>query len=292
MGEGSRPPLFHLIALCAHALYSFSMKILFFGDVVGRSGRQLLCEQLPELKNKYAADFIIVNGENAAAGFGCTPEIAQNFITAGAHAVTTGDHVWDQEKLTPALNSDKTLIRAANFPPDTPGRGSQIFSLPNGKKILVIHLMGQVFMKLSLDNPFACADKLLESYNLGKNIDAIFVDFHGEATSEKTAMGHYLDGRVSAVVGSHTHIPTNDCHIMASGTAYQTDAGMCGDYNSVIGFEKTEPLKQFLYKRKAKMKAAMGEASLCGTFIETDDDTGLATHIEPIKQGGRLGTNR
>ncbi len=264
------------------------MKILFFGDVVGRTGRQALCEQLPQIKQDYAADFVVVNGENSAGGFGCTPEIADDFMKAGADAVTTGDHVWDQDKLTSALDSQPYLIRAANFPQGTPGRGIQEFKTPNGKKIIVLHLMGQIFMKLALDNPFSCADKMLEPYKLGANCDAIIVDFHGEATSEKAAMGQYLDGRVSLVVGSHTHIPTNDAHIMAGGTAYQTDAGMCGDYNSVIGFEKTEPLKQFLYKRKGRMQPANGEATLCGTFVETDDATGLATHIEALKIGGCL----
>ncbi len=267
------------------------MRILFFGDVVGRSGRVALCEQLPALRAEFKADFVVVNGENAAGGFGCTPEFAQDFITAGADAITTGDHVWDQDKLTPALDREPALIRAANFPQATPGRGMREFTLPNGKKIVVLHLMGQVFMKLSLDNPFECADKVLQPYKLGKNIAAIFVDFHAEATSEKVAIGCHLDGRVSAVIGSHTHVPTNDARILPAGTAFQTDAGMCGDYDSVIGFEKNAPLKQFLYKRKVRMAAASGAASLCGTFVETDDSTGLATHIEPIKRGGQLGTN-
>jgi len=265
------------------------MKILFFGDVVGRSGRQALCDQLPQIKQQYGADFVVVNGENAAGGFGCTPEICSDFLRAGAHAVTTGDHVWDQDKLMPALDSEPALIRAANFPTGTPGRGAQEFSLASGKKVVVIHLMGQVFMKLSLDSPFHCADKILSQYRLSGNAHAIIVDFHGEATSEKVAMGKYLDGRVSMVVGSHTHVPTNDAHILSGGTAYQTDAGMCGDYDSVIGFEKSEPLKQFLYKRKARMQPASGEATLCGTFVETDDATGLAIRIEALKIGGRLG---
>lgn len=265
------------------------MKILFFGDVVGRTGRQALCQQLPQIKADYSADFVVVNGENSAGGFGCTPEITRDFLNAGANAITTGDHVWDQDTLTPALDSESALIRAANFPQGTPGRGIQEFKQPNGKKVIVLHLMGQVFMKMSLDNPFHCADKMLEPYRLGHNADAIIVDFHGEATSEKAAMGQYLDGRVSFVVGTHTHIPTNDTHIMENGTAYQTDAGMCGDYQSVIGFEKTEPLKQFLYKRKSRMQPANGEASLCGTFVETDDATGLARKIEALKIGGRLG---
>lgn len=264
------------------------MRILFFGDVVGRTGRQALCKELPNIIADYQADFVIVNGENAAAGFGCTATIAQEFISAGAHAITTGDHVWDQDSIVPALDSEPYLIRAANFPQGTPGRGLQEFSTPQGKKIIVLHLMGQVFMKYALDNPFSCANELLESYLLGRTADAIIVDFHAEATSEKMAMGKHLDGRVSMVVGSHTHVPTNDAHIMPQGTAYQTDAGMCGDYDSVIGFEKSEPLKQFLYKRKVKMQPSKGEATLCGIFVETDDATGLATQVESIKIGGHL----
>lgn len=264
------------------------MNLLFFGDVVGRSGRQALCAALPEIKQEFAADFIVVNGENAAGGFGCTPEIVQQFLQAGAHAVTTGDHVWDQDKLLSALDKEPALLRAANFPDGTPGRGIQQFTLPNGKKVVVLHLMGQVFMKLQLDNPFLCADRMLEPYKLGANVDAIIVDVHGEATSERMALGQYLDGRVSMVVGSHTHVPTNDAHIMQQGTAYQTDAGMCGSYDSVIGFDKIEPLKQFINKRRGRMKAAGGEATLCGVFVKTDASTGLATHIETIKRGGRL----
>ncbi len=264
------------------------MNILYFGDVVGRAGRQSLCEKLPEIIRQHKADFVVVNGENSAGGFGCTPEIAKEFVDAGAHAVTTGDHVWDQDKLAGALDSEPYLLRCANFPDNTPGRGIQEFKTPHGKKIVVLHLMGQVFMKLALDNPFLCADRLLKPYHLGKNVDAIIVDFHGEATSEKMAMGQYLDGRVSLVVGSHTHVPTNDAHIMQGGTAYQTDAGMCGDYNSVIGFDKTEPLRQFLTKRKGRMSAANGEATLCGLSVKLDSATGYATSIEALKIGGQL----
>jgi metallophosphoesterase (TIGR00282 family) len=264
------------------------MNFLYFGDVVGRTGRKALAEQLPDIITETSADFTIVNAENAAGGFGCTPEIARDLLTAGANAITTGDHVWDQEKLTPALNSMPELLRAANFPKNTPGSGLKEFRLPNGKKIAVIHVMCQVFMKLQLDNPFTCLDRLLEPYHLGKNIDAIFVDMHGEATSEKMALGKYLDGRVSVVVGSHTHVPTADAHIMPGGTAYQTDAGMCGCYDSVIGFDKTEPLNQFIRKRKARMKAADGEATLCGLYVKLDPASGLACEVSPIKRGGHL----
>ena len=265
------------------------MRILFFGDVVGRTGRQAVVDHLPSLREKYRADFIVVNAENSAGGFGVTPEIANEIKRAGAHAVTTGNHVWDQDKIIPALNSDSALIRAANYPEGTPGRGMQEFALAKtGKRVAVLHLMGQVFMKENLDSPFVAADRALAAYNLGKNIDAIIVDFHAETASEKMALGHYLDGRVSLVVGTHTHVPTNDAQIMDAGTAYQTDAGMCGDYNSVIGFEKDAPLKQFLHKRKVRMKTASGEATVCGVFVETDDQTGKATKIEAFTIGGRL----
>lgn len=264
------------------------MKILFLGDVVGRAGRDAVCEKLPSLKAELAVDAIIVNGENAAGGYGMTPEIFKDFIKAGADVVTTGDHIWDQEKLTPRLNQEARLLRCYNFPTQTPGRGITEVMLSGGRKLVVLHLMGQVFMKDYLDNPFAAADKALEAYRLGHNVAAVFVDFHAEATSEKCAMGHFLDGRVSAVIGSHTHIPTADTRILPGGTAYQTDAGMCGDYHSVIGFEISEPLQRFIHKRKVRMKPASGEATLCGAVIETDDRTGKAIRIQPLRLGGAL----
>ncbi len=268
------------------------MKILFLGDVVGRSGRDAVCEHLPALKIQHSLDAIIVNGENSAGGFGMTPEIFDDFIKAGADVVTTGDHVWDQDKLLPRLNQEARLLRAYNFPATTPGRGITEVMLSGGRKLVVLHLMGQVFMKDTLDNPFVAAETALAAYRLGHNAHAIFVDFHGEATSEKCAMGHFLDGKVSAVIGTHTHIPTADERILPSGTAYQTDAGMCGDYNSVIGFEISEPVQRFLHKRKVRMKPASGVATLCGVIIETDDSTGKATHIQPLRLGGALDYER
>jgi metallophosphoesterase (TIGR00282 family) len=264
------------------------MKLLFLGDVVGRSGRDAVCEKLPLLRSELDLDAVIVNGENAAGGYGMTPEIFEDFIKAGADVVTTGDHLWDQEKLTPRLNQEAKLLRCYNFPPQTPGRGVTEVMLSGGRKLVVLHLMGQVFMKDTLDNPFAAADKALEAYRLGANCHAIFVDFHAEATSEKCAMGHFLDGRVSAVIGSHTHIPTADARVLPNGTAYQTDAGMCGDYQSIIGFEIAEPLQRFIHKRKVRMKPAAGEATLCGAVIETDDGTGKAIRIQPLRLGGTL----
>jgi len=266
------------------------MRILFLGDVVGRSGREAVCRLLPELRKEHRLDAIIVNGENAAGGFGLTPEIFEDFVSAGADAVTVGDHLWDQDKLTPRLNQESRLVRAANYPPGTPGRGVTEISLPGGRKLAVMQLMGQVFMKDYLDSPFRTAEAALAPYRLGANVQAIFVDFHAEATSEKCAMGHFLDGKVSAVVGSHTHIPTADARILPGGTAYQTDAGMCGDYNSVIGFDKENPIAGFTRKfRPDRNTPASGDGTLCGLLIETDEKTGLATSLSPIQIGGVLG---
>lgn len=266
------------------------MKLLFLGDVVGRSGRDAVCEALPRLKAAHALDFIVVNGENSAAGFGMTPGIAADFFAAGADVLTCGDHVWDQQELTPALAQNPKLLRPHNYPSTAPGSGAYLATNAQGKKILVLHLMGQVFMRDNVDCPFKTADAALSAYRLGQNVDAILVDVHAEATSEKMALGKYLDGRVSAVIGSHTHIPTNDAHVMKGGTAYQTDAGMCGDYDSVIGMESSAPLQRFLTKiQKVRMTAASGPATICGAIIEVNDKTGLASAITPLKIGGVLG---
>jgi metallophosphoesterase (TIGR00282 family) len=265
------------------------MKLAFFGDIVGRSGRDALTAFLPKFRAERLVDFIVVSGDNAAAGFGITPDICKDLFKAGADVITCGDHVWDQKDIYGTLSSDKRVLRPHNFPAKCAGTGTGIYETKAGKKVGVIHTLGQVFIADSVDCPFAATDKALESMKLGGNVDAILVDFHAEATSEKMAMGHFCDGRVSLVVGSHTHVPTNDAHIMSGGTAYQTDAGMCGDYNSVIGMEKDVPLSRFLTKiRKNKMTAASGEATICGIFVETDDKTGLAKKIEVIKVGGAL----
>lgn len=253
------------------------MKLLFIGDVVGRSGRDKLLGELPALKAAHTPDCIIVNGENAAHGFGMTPSICKIFFAAGVDVITAGDHVWDQKELPPYLQTEKRVLRPHNFPDANPGSGTYVFETHAGKKVAVMHLLGQVFIKPDVACPFAAADALLEEYRLGANVDAIFVDFHGEATSEKCAMGHYLDGCVSAVIGTHTHIPTADGRIMDKGTYYQTDAGMCGDYNSVIGFDAKNVLKRFVTKNhKYKMEVATGEASIYPVVIEIDDKTGLA----------------
>ena len=265
------------------------MNLLFLGDVVGRSGRDAVITHLPELKKRWKIDVAVVNGENAAGGFGISPQIYEDFIKAGADVVTAGDHVWDQKELLPRMGQEKRLLRPANYPDSTPGHGLAEFKTSRGKTVLVIHLQGQVFMKDYLDSPFAAADRILSRYRLGGNAHYIFVDFHAEATSEKNAMGHFLDGRVSAVVGSHTHIPTADWRILPGGTAYQTDAGMCGDYQSVIGFDAAAPIAQFTQKRRAvRMSAAEGVATLCGLRVELDDSTGLALSVTPVSEGGTL----
>ena len=265
------------------------MKILFCGDVVGRSGRKVLSENLARIKQEEKIDFVIVNCDNASGGFGVNRNTHQELLEMGADVLTGGDHIWDQREIGTFINDSKRLLRPMNFPKSCPGVGARIFVTSAERKILVVHLLGQVFIKYQVNCPFDAVSQLLENNKMGKDVDAIFVDFHAEATSEKMAMGKFLDGRVSAVIGTHTHIPTADSHIMRAGTAYQTDAGMCGDYDSVIGMEKTVPLQMFLHKRKFdKMEPAKGAATMCATIVEIDDATGLASKITPIKVGGIL----
>ncbi len=265
------------------------MNILFLGDIVGRCGRDAVIANLAQIRQQYDIDCCIVNAENAAGGFGITPEIYHELRRAGADIVTTGNHVWDQKEIMPLLDRDDGIIRAANFPQSSPGRGITELKLTNGKIVVVLHLLGQLFMAEQLNCPFATAETILAPYKLGKTVHAIIVDFHAEANSEKAAMGHFLDGKVSMVVGTHTHIPTADAYIMPNGTAYQTDAGMCGDYNSVIGFVKDAPLQRFTQKRKAKLTPAMQTATICGIVVKIDAKTGLANSITQIKQGGVIG---
>lgn len=259
------------------------MKILFLGDVVGRSGRDAVMKNLPNLRREMALDAVIINGDNAAGGFGITPQIARDFFASGADVITGGDHIWDQYKeIVPYLAQEKRLLRPENFPVKTVGSGNYLLTLADGRKLLILHLLGQVFHKEHTRCPFATADEILEKYRPGAN-QAILVDFHAEATSEKMAMGKYLDGRVSVVVGSHTHVPTADARILPKGTAYQTDAGMCGDYDSVIGFEASGPLERFLTKiSKVKMEAATGAAALSGLYAEIDDKTGMAKECRAL----------
>ncbi len=266
------------------------MRLLFCGDVVGRSGREAVLKWVPLLRSELALDAVIVSVDNAAGGFGITADVCRQFKAAGVDVMTGGDHVWDQKEAPSLLERESTLLRPHNFPARAPGTGCKEFTLKNGQKLLVLHLLGQVFHREYLDSPFDAAERGLEGYTLGKNVDAILVDMHAEASSEKNAMGVFLDGRVSAVVGSHTHVPTNDCRILRGGTAYQTDTGMCGDYDqTIIGFHPDTPLSIFTTKlRKQRMEPGKGEGTLAATLIKTDDSTGLATHIEPVFRGGTL----
>jgi metallophosphoesterase (TIGR00282 family) len=266
------------------------MNIAFFGDVVGRAGREGLAEHLPRLRRRLALDFVIINAENAAAGFGITEATAKELFEAGADCLTLGNHSWDQKEAMTYIVREPRLIRPLNYPPmsKAPGRGAQLFETSGGRQILVINLLGRVHMD-SLDDPFAAVDRELAACPLGEAADAIVIDLHAEATSEKMAMGHFCDGRASLVVGTHTHVPTADCQILDGGTAYQTDAGACADYDSVIGNQKEEPLRRFTTRISGgRYKPAEGPATVCGVFVQTDDATGLAKRIEPIRIGGRL----
>jgi metallophosphoesterase (TIGR00282 family) len=264
------------------------MRLLFCGDLVGRSGRTAAIEMLPALRRELALDFIIVNGENAAGGFGISESICNQLLAAGADVITTGNHVWDQKDTAGFIGRQPRLLRPENFPAGTPGRGLGLYEAPGGRRVVVLNLMGRLFME-ALDDPFAVARDHLAAYRLADTADAILVDFHAEATSEKGAMGHYLDGKVSVVVGSHTHVPTADARVLAGGTAYMTDAGMCGDYDSVIGMEKAVPIARFTTKLPTeRMTPASGPATLCGLYVETDDRTGLALTALPLRRGGVL----
>ena len=264
------------------------MKLLFLGDLVGRSGRTAVIERLPGFVEEQALDFVVVNGENAAAGFGITEPILQDVLDAGADVVTTGNHVWDQRDTLVYIERQDRLLRPVNYPSGTPGRGAHLFAARNGARVMVANVMGRVFMD-PLDDPFAAVDRVVNDCPLGEVADAVIIDMHAEATSEKQAMGHFLDGRVSLVVGTHTHVPTADHQILAHGTAYISDAGMCGCYDSVLGMEKDEPVDRFQRKIPAgRFTPSNGPATICGVAVETDDRTGLAIKIAPLRVGGRL----
>lgn len=268
------------------------MKLLFLGDVVGRAGRDAVLENLLTYKKNHQIDFCVVNTDNAAGGFGVTPGLCEDFYNAGADVLTGGDHIWDQKDIVPYLSQQKRLLRPHNYPEKTPGSGFYIHKTVNGKQIAVIHVLGQVFHKEHASCPFAAVDVILKQVRLGNQADAIIVDFHAEATSEKTAMGQYLDGRVTMVVGSHTHVPTQDARVLPKGTAYQTDAGMCGDYNSVIGFQSDAPLQRFLTKiPKVRLEPARGEGVMCGFEVVVDDATGLAASCKPVQYPKNIGIN-
>jgi metallophosphoesterase (TIGR00282 family) len=266
------------------------MKIVFLGDVFGKTGRRAVSRELPYLRQHYKADVIIVNGENAAHGMGITTHIAQEFFALGVDVITTGNHIWDQREIIPYLEKENRVLRPINFPEGAPGTGVIDYRLDDGRIVRVVNVMARLFMD-ALDDPFAAMNEVLKDRPLlTKHAHAVVVDFHGEATSEKMVMGMMLDGRVSFVVGTHTHIPTADTRILAGGTAFQTDAGMCGDYNSVIGVTYETAAPRFIKKYANPRMAAKegGTGTVCGTFVETDDKTGLAVHIEPIRLGPEL----
>ncbi len=264
------------------------MRLLFVGDVVGRVGREIVQAELPRLRERYAIDLAVVNGENAAGGFGITEAIFHEFLDAGADVVTTGNHVWDRREALVFIERQERLLRPLNFPGDAPGRGAGLFKAGNGADVLVINAMGRVFMG-QLDCPFRAIERALDDCPLRSGANAILIDFHAEATSEKQAFAHFVDGRASCVIGTHTHVPTADDQILTGGTAFISDAGMCGDYNSVLGMKKEEPLARFLTNiPSGRFEPAKGAGTFAGVAVETDDSTGLATAISPVRLGGRL----
>ena len=263
------------------------MKILFCGDVVGRSGREIVIRNVPDLRRKLDLDFVFANAENAAAGFGITDKLAQELYAGGVDCITTGNHIWDQREVIATIDRDPKLLRPVNYPKGTPGRGVGVYATARGRKVAVINVMTRLFMD-ALDDPFAALEAFFAQHRLGA-VHAILVDVHGEATSEKMAVGHVCDGRASLVVGSHSHVPTADAQILTGGTGYQTDAGMCGDYDSVIGMKKEIAIARFVRKMPGERLApAEGEATLCAIYAEIDDATGLAKKIAPLRIGGRL----
>lgn len=265
------------------------MRILFLGDLVGRSGRNAAIEALPRLRERLSLDCVVVNAENSASGFGVTSRIANDLFDAGADAITLGNHAFDNREIIGHLPTEPRIVRPVNLPKGAPGRGSTLIELRDGRRVLVINAMGRVFMSQPLDDPFSAVESELAACPLGEVCDAAIVDFHAEATSEKQAMGHWCDGRATLVVGTHTHIPTADAHVLGRGTAYQTDAGMCGDYDSVIGMEKEEPLRRFVTGLPSgRFEPKLGDATICGLFVESDDSTGLAIRAEPLRMKGRL----
>ena len=264
------------------------MRILFLGDVVGSTGCSKLIENLPSQKKKREIDFVIVNGENAdESGVGLTKKICEKFFSSGVDVITSGNHIWDQKEIMQFIENEKRILRPKNFFEPSPGKGFEIFTTVNNFKIGVLNLIGNVFMKKSND-VFEAANQFINNFKLKEDFDFLVVDFHGEITSEKNAIGHFFDGKASLVVGTHTHIPTNDARILQNGTAYQTDAGMCGDYDSVIGMNKNNSLNRFMKKDSVKHFPANGDSTLCGVIVECNIETGLADKVESYIFGEQL----
>ncbi len=264
------------------------MRLLFLGDVVGKPGRQAVVNHLPDLRARWALDCVIVNGENAAGGFGITESICAEILGAGADVVTLGNHSFDQREALVFIEREPRLLRPANLPQGTPGRGATVIQTAKGQLVMVINAMGRIYMD-PLDCPFNAVERELAVCPLGSGCDAVIIDMHAEATSEKQAMGHFIDGRASLVVGTHTHVPTADERILPLGTAYMSDAGMCGDYDSILGMQKEEPIRRFLQKTPgARLEAAAGDGTLSGVAVETDDRTGLAIRVKALRIGPHL----
>ncbi len=264
------------------------MRFLFLGDVVGRPGRIAVQERLPGLRERWKLDCVVINGENSAGGFGITEAICDEFLAAGADAVTLGNHSWDQREALVFIERQPALVRPANYPPGTPGRGATVIEARNGARVLVVNVMGRLFMD-PLDDPFAAVERELAACPLREVADAVIIDIHAEATSEKQAMAYFVDGRASLVVGTHTHAPTADTRILPGGTAYQSDAGMCGDYDSVLGMHREEPVRRFLQKVPgARLEPATGPGTLSGVAVDIDDATGLARAVWAVRLGPHL----
>ncbi|CAI9121648.1 TIGR00282 family metallophosphoesterase [Brytella acorum] len=264
------------------------MRLAFLGDVLGRAGRDAITQHLPALRTSLRLDVVVANGENASHGYGLSPSNADDLFRAGVDVITLGNHAWDRRDMIAHIGQTPRIIRPLNYPQGTPGQGYHLLSLADGRRALVVNVMGRLFMD-ALDDPFRVTAELLTRYKLGASVQAVIIDIHGEATSEKMAFGHVFDGHASLVVGTHTHVPTADARILSNGTAYQTDAGMCGDYDSVIGMGKTASISRFLKKMPGERpQPAEGEGTMCGVFVETDDKTGLAKSVQPIRVGGLL----
>ncbi len=261
------------------------MKIIFVGDIVGKEARETLIDKISDIKNKYAADVTIVNAENAAAGYGLSKKIAVQILDSGVDAITLGNHAWDQKEMLSYIEECPKIVRALNYPKGVPGRGYYELELHDGRKIIIMQIMLRLFMGLFLDDPFSVTTNFLQKVKLGSTCNAILVDMHGEATSEKNSYGHYFDGKVSAILGTHTHIPTADAKVLEGGTAYQTDVGMTGNYNSVIGMDKLNPIHGFVkgFRSEGRFFPAEGKVTISGSYIETDDKTGLSLKILPFQ---------
>lgn len=262
------------------------IRVLFLGDIVGRTARNEVIDQVPALREEYKLDFLVVNCENAAGGFGVTPKICEALFDAGVDVLTTGNHVWDKPEIIPYIETQPRLLRPLNMPEATPGNGVVTHTNQAGKRLTVINVMTNLFMAPN-DPVFAALHGALVRHKLGRDADFILVDAHGEATSEKMALGHMVDGRASMLVGTHTHVPTADHRILPGGTAYQTDSGMCGDYDSVIGMNKEAATDRFTGRSKSRLSVALGAVTICGLLVEADD-TGMAQTVRPLRRGGEL----